>query len=137
MLIHNEIIEKDWDVTINNKTVEISKKFNEIPAHELVRIEANFHFVSCFWKGQAAFLQFNQEIIWIDHQEWPGFYNISREFHFFYKDDCEDEEQMWVSPINVIIRNDKKQFNLDFIVNGIEDISKTLFWIENINIYIK
>lgn len=66
------------------------------------------------------------------------FFIFFRKIHLFIdKDECEDDEQMWVSPINVVIKSDKKQFSLDFIVNGIEDISKTLFWIENINIYIK
>lgn len=76
MFFHQEIIEKDWEMNLRNKTIEISKGFEGIPAHEFIRIEANFHFVSCFWKGQATFLQLNEEIIWIDHHEWPSFFYI-------------------------------------------------------------
>lgn len=74
MLFHEELVGDEWNVDFNKNTIEISKEFKGLPDHEFLRIEANFHFISCFWKGQAACMKINNDILWVDHHEWSGFF---------------------------------------------------------------
>jgi len=49
------------------------------------------------------------------------------------------EENIWVSPINLVMSKEKKDFRLSFQCFGVEegDSAKIIFWVENLNLYVK
>ena len=56
----------------NRNDFFIYKKIENIPPHEYLKIEANFHFLSPFWNGNAAYLKINNKLVWLDHHDWNG-----------------------------------------------------------------
>ena len=123
------------------------RDFHQVLPHQFLRIEANFHFSSDFWKGQGVLLKIDNEIVWVDHHNWEGsdIYNnvyIEKQNIYFLEGDNNDKrevEKIWISPINIILRNNEKIFRVSFHVFGVEedDLRKMIFWFENFNIYVK
>ena len=140
MYFHSDLLEKpnsQWEKAIISNKTKLYKEFSGIPNHEYLRIEANFHFLSGFWHGEAVYLTLDDEILWLDHHDWEdSIENLinSLKLHEFIADSEDQAEKTWISPINVIIKSDKNEFSINFVSQGNE---KNLFWIDNFNIYIK
>jgi len=47
------------------------------------------------------------------------------------------EDQIWLSPINLVIKQSDKDFRLSFHCFGAKENEKEAFMIENFNLYIK
>ena len=67
---------------------------------------------------------------------------IEKQNIYFLEGDNNDKrevEKIWISPINIILRNNEKIFRVSFHVFGVEedDLRKMIFWFENFNIYVK
>lgn len=72
LIEHDEILGDHWNKSYSNKILSFHKDFNQVIPHKYIRIEANFHFSSDFWKGQGVILKIDNEIVWVDHHNWEG-----------------------------------------------------------------
>jgi len=63
-----------WKRVYSNKTLIVYKDFRNVIKHEYLRLEANFHFISNFWKGQPVIIKLDEEVLWVDHHEWEGYF---------------------------------------------------------------
>ncbi len=48
---------------------EVFKVFNNLPAHNMIKITANFHFIDK-WEGEEAFMSIDKVPVWTDTYEW-------------------------------------------------------------------
>jgi hypothetical protein len=48
---------------------EVYKNFTNLPAHNMIRITANFHFFDK-WEGEEAFMFFDHKPVWSDSYKW-------------------------------------------------------------------
>jgi len=77
------------------------KKFSNLPAHNQLMIEGQFHFMSPFWRGEAAFLKVDDQIVWLDHHDWSDYNNVEP-----CKFDSDEINEYKVSvPINAIVKH--------------------------------
>ena len=51
---------------------EVTKTFHNLPQHSDLMVEAQFHFLSPFWRGQAAYMKIDEQLVWLDHHDWSG-----------------------------------------------------------------
>lgn len=81
----------------------------------------------------------DEEVLWMDHHEWESCFREGVENLIEFIGDEGDERSLWVSPINLVVKTEKKKFRLSFACYGVDEetLEKNIFWIENLNIYIK
>ena len=53
----------------NFGSLEVKKKFTNLPKHKSLRITANFHFID-MWEGENAYMKFNNKTVWTDSYKW-------------------------------------------------------------------
>lgn len=138
------------------------KTIENLPSHEYIQIEANFHFTSPFWDGNAGYLKLNKKLVWLEHHDWSSMkinlktILINKDFNHEIK--CEEislENFKWTTPISVVLKDNKTDLNLlfGFTINEltnsyskcfspmqlkeIQDNPLEMIWIDNLNIYIK
>jgi hypothetical protein len=63
----------DDKMIVGSYSEEVTKTFSDLPEHNELMIEAQFHFLSPFWRGQAAFLKVDGQLVWLDHHDWSEY----------------------------------------------------------------
>lgn len=46
------------------------RNFTNLPEHDYLKIEANFYFLSPFWKGEEAIIKVDNKVVWMDRHNW-------------------------------------------------------------------
>jgi len=111
----NEITEKMMSGSYGE---EIFKTFADLPVHTDVMIEAQFHFLSPFWRGQAAFMKVDGQYVWIDHHDWSEYAVVDAcEF-----DEANIEDYKVSVPVNVILKHYSNDLTIEIGITKTKDI---------------